>query len=153
MHALINSLKILEDPWAWETIILTLFYMHANLYLGLYVRMTIAVLSDNLFVLSNKCKLNWAAKTHILFTRPDSMPTSYSHNTQISVLSVLRLWETCNFVPVHLRVSLSGSLQPCGFLCLRGKREMYPCLGPALFVEDVDGRCRLLLWNGPLSHT
>lgn len=72
-------------------------------------------MSDKLFVLPYKCTLNFAAKTHILLSRPDSLPTCYSHNTQIRVLSVQRLWETCNFGLVHLRVSLSGSLQPCGF--------------------------------------
>lgn len=78
----------------------------------------IVVMSDKLFVLPYKYTVNWAAKTHILLSRPDSLPTCYSHNTQIRVLSVQRLWETHSFVLVHLRVSLSGSLQPCGFHCL-----------------------------------
>lgn len=48
----------------------------------------IAFMPDKLFVTAYKCMLNWAAKTHILLSRPDSLPTCYSHNTQIRVLSV-----------------------------------------------------------------
>lgn len=57
----------------------------------MYVRMTIIVMPDKLFVLSYKCTLNLAAKTHILLSRSESLPTCYSHNTQIRVLSEHRL--------------------------------------------------------------
>lgn len=59
------------------------------------------VLSDELFVLPDKCTPNQIAKTHILLSRLNSLPTCYSHNTQIRLLSVQRKWKTCNFM-LHL---------------------------------------------------
>lgn len=126
--------------------------MHTCIYGAGCVRMAIVVMPDKSFVLSYKCDYNWAAKTHILLSSPDSLPTRYSHNTQITVLSVQTLWETCNFALVHSRVALSDSLQPCRFHRLWEKQELCLRLCPALFVKDVDGRCRVLLCNGPLSH-
>lgn len=76
--------------------------------------------------------LNPAAKTHILLSRPDSLPTRYSHNTWIIVILGPRQWGKVNFVPVHLRVSLSGSLQPCGFMCLCTKVGTVDLAGPSL---------------------
>lgn len=114
------------------------------------VRMSIVVMPDKLFVFSYKCTLSEQPK-HTFFCLDLTHCQHATPITHKSECETVRDMQLCPGAPESLLIRLFTTLWIPLTLGTAGQ-ELCLRLGPALFVADVEGRCRLLLCNDPLSH-